>query len=310
MNVAIIDLGTNTFNLLIAEIKKDHSFEILVSEKLPVKLGEGGINKRYMTPLAMERGLAAIDLHLKTIQVFHVEKIYAFGTSAIRSAENGNEFARKIKENFNLTVDIITGEEEAELIFSGVKQCYPVKEKPVLVLDIGGGSNEFIIGTGKEVLWKKSYNLGMARLLEKFSPEDPIKTDEIQQIENYLEHELHELMVANHTFKPEILIGSSGTFDTFSDMLVKENKLHPPDTLYFPIPLEEYNVLHSRLLVSTLEERKKMQGMEPVRVEMIVLASIFVNFTLQKTAIKRLIQSPFSLKEGVIARVIQKLKTR
>ncbi len=207
---------------------------------------------------------------------------------------------------FNLYVNIIPGEREAELIYKGVRQSLRLSDRKVLILDIGGGSNEFIIADDQKIYWKYSFDLGMARLLEKFEPSDPITGEEIARIEDYLDENLQPLFKAAEEFHPEELVGASGSFETFSTLLAYQipgryqlNGDHARE-----IRIDDYSELHERLIRSTADERMKMEGMEPVRVDMIVLATIFVNFTIRKCGIRKIIQSDFALKEGVVAEIL------
>jgi exopolyphosphatase/guanosine-5'-triphosphate,3'-diphosphate pyrophosphatase len=306
MRIAILDFGTNTFNLLIAETTGQHEMKILHSGKEAVKLGKGGITKKIITPEAIERGVDAITRHYVTIESFRVDKVYAFATSAIRDAENGNEFIQLVKEKFKLYVNIIPGEREAELIYRGVRQSYNIGYKKVLILDIGGGSNEFIIADGERIYWKHSFNLGMARLLEKFQPSDPISDEDIEALENHFNTELKPLFDAVDLHQPAELVGASGSFETFAALLRFKNpaKYGRSTKNSIEIDPDDFQSLHASLLKSTLEERKAMPGMEQVRVEMIVLASIFVNFTLHHCGIQRIVQSDYALKEGVVAEIL------
>ena len=183
----------------------------------------------------------------------------------------------------------------------GVKQTLPFLNKRFLLLDIGGGSNEFIIADGENIFWKRSFKLGMARLLEKFKPSDPITTEEIVSIETYLNEELTELFEQVNQYKPQIFIGASGSFDTFVNMLASEGLLaHQEGDIFHAIPLVAYQYLHDKLIHTSKDERAKMSGLEPIRRDMIVLASIFVNFVLNQTGIKNIYQSAYSLKEGAV----------
>jgi exopolyphosphatase/guanosine-5'-triphosphate,3'-diphosphate pyrophosphatase len=304
--IAILDFGTNTFNLLITEVSSENKLHVLHTAKEAVKLGEGGITRKIITEQAFERGLNAIERHLERVKEFKVTKVYAFATSAIRDAANGKDFIQAVKERFEVYVMIIEGEREAEMIYRGVRLSFNMDERPVLILDIGGGSNEFIIANKKEIFWKHSFNLGMARLLETFNPSNPISHLEIEKIIIYLKAELKELFDAVKEFSPLMLIGASGSFETISAILqhrypgrYKRDKNAAREIFY-----EDFLSLHEILLKSTLEERRIMQGMEPVRVEMIVLASIFINVTMEECGLKMIIQSDYALKEGVIAELL------
>lgn len=309
MKIAIIDMGTNTFNLLIVETQENSGYKIIFKDKAGVKLGQGGINKKFITAEAFERGLNAIHKHLKSILPFQVDKTYAIATSGVRSTENGKKFVDTIENKFNLKVQVISGDEEAELIYRGVKQAVAFNDNHILILDIGGGSNEFIIANQQGLIWKESFDLGIARLLDMFSPSDPITEKEIQLIENYIDQKLDRLYSAVAKYLPSQLVGCSGTFDSFREMIIAQNGgvNYEAQTLSaYPINLHDYEKLHIDLIKSTLEDRKKMEGLELVRVEMIVLASIFVNFIIRKLKIKSLTQSAFAIKEGMVDKILNR----
>ncbi len=193
--IAILDFGTNTFNLLIAR-RQERSFEIIHSSKQPVKLGRGGIHISRIRPEAFERGYVAIQNHMETIEKYKVDEIRAFATSAIRNAANGEDFVDEIYKRFGFRIRVIPGDREAELIYKGVRQAYPLSKKNVLILDIGGGSNEFIICNEEGIQWKHSFELGMARILELFDLSDPLTHEEIQALNSYFQHELQPLLDA------------------------------------------------------------------------------------------------------------------
>ena len=309
MQIAILDLGTNSFNLLIVESTADQSYKILLNTKVGVKLGEGGINKKFITEAAFKRGIDAISKHFEKIKQFKVDRIKAFATSAIRDASNGKAFTDTLKEQFNLEIATISGDKEAELIFLGVRQTLPFNNKRFMILDIGGGSNEFIIAEDQQLLWKRSFKLGMARLLEKFQPSDPITSSEIVEVESYLKDELTELFEQVKHHKPEVFIGASGSFDSFVAMLSSTGELnHKNGDVFHEIPMDVYKRLHQKLISSTKQGRNNMEGLEPVRRDMIVLATIFVNFVLSETGLQTIYQSAYSLKEGAVFEMIRESK--
>ena len=301
--IAILDFGTNTFNLLIAE-RKERSFEILHASKQPVKLGRGGIQINRITPDAFERGFIAIHNHLETIKKFKVEEIRAFATSAIRNASNGNQFVDEVEKRFGIRVRVIPGDREAELIYKGVRQAVTITDRKVMILDIGGGSNEFIICNREGIIWKHSFELGMARILELFDISDPISHEEIQALESYFRHELQPLFEVVGKERPQIMIGASGSFDTFYAILRHRTGIVADVGHGREIAMQDFRKIHRLLIRSTIAERKVMPGMEPVRVEMVVPAVIFVSFVMRECQIKHLVQSEFALKEGVISELV------
>jgi exopolyphosphatase/guanosine-5'-triphosphate,3'-diphosphate pyrophosphatase len=304
--IAILDFGTNTFNLLITEVSPEKKLNVIHTSKEPVKLGEGGITRKIITPEAFERAFTALENHFLKLKKFDVRKVYAFATSAIRDASNGKDFICEVQKRFDLHVLVIPGEREAEMIYRGVRLSLSLNDNPVLILDIGGGSNEFIIANHKEIFWKQSFNLGMARLLETFKPSDPITLGEIEKLIEYLNTELKDLYLAVARHKPALLVGASGSFETIHALLQYRypGRYTMDNQTSREIKFEDFFEIHNLLIKSTINERRQMQGMEPVRVEMIVLASIFIENTLKECGIKNIIQSDYSLKEGVIAEIL------
>jgi len=308
MRLAILDLGTNTFNLLVAEVN-DKEYRILYNGRLAVKLGRGGIQNNRILPEAIQRGMEALTKHHQTYTAFGDIKVLAFATSVFRSTINGKEFVSKIKHRFGIDVQIIDGNREADLIYYGVRRSVDLSEK-YLILDIGGGSNEFIIADNNQVFWKQSFPLGMARLLEKFNLSDPIRENEIIALENYFEEELKPLFTAFNKYHPSLLVGDEGSFETLYAMI------HQLDYHTFPrinmasenLSLEKLEHLHLLLLKSNTEQRSLLQGLDPIRIEMIVPASIFIRFIIRRLNISQLKVSFYSLKEGALFEWIDEQK--
>lgn len=305
--LAVLDLGTNTFNLVVASTNGTGCIDILHSSKIPVKLGERDINSGEILPSAFERGINAIDHHFSSIKRFGVENIFAFGTSALRTASNGNQFISLVKQNTGIQIKIISGDKEAELIYYGVRQTLHMTDEKCLILDIGGGSNELIIADKDTIFWKKSYELGIAVLLEQFKPSDPILPEEIERIGTFLKNASEDLIEKAKEHKIRTLIGASGSFETFVSMtrlkdIVTESATSPAS---IPISREDFENLYRKLIKSNIEERSKMKGLEPMRIEMIVLAAVFVKFIIEILEIKKIVQSNYSLKEGVIYELLK-----
>ena len=301
MRIAIIDLGTNTFNLLICD-KKDESQNTIFKNKIAVKLGEGGIDKGIIAQAPYQRGIKALEDHLNTIKKYDVDKVRAFATSAIRSTKNGGDFVSEVFEKLALKIEVIDGDKEAELIYQGVRKAIPFDLDYKLIMDIGGGSTEFIIANAEGVQCKKSYQLGVSRLKELFKPKDPITQEEIQTIEYHLKSELKDLIENIQTFPCKTLIGSSGSFDTLVEMigfkfnnLELKNKKPSCDIL-----LKHYKWAQDFLIQSTISERLNTKGIVTMRADMIVLSVIFINFVLREFDIKEMIRSKYALKEGAI----------
>ncbi len=215
--VAIIDCGTNTFNLLVKE-KVEGKWKTLFKTKLPVKLGAGGFSENVLMPNRMARGLDALYSYKNVIDSLEVKDVRVFATSAVREASNGNEFVAKVKKHLNFDMEVISGDREAELIFEGVVQTTEEIKEDFLIMDIGGGSTEFIFVRDQKPLWRKSYLLGVSRIHGMLNPASRINQDDVNRLRTHLNKELLDLISFLKENPVRVLVGSSGSFDTLFDM--------------------------------------------------------------------------------------------
>lgn len=310
MRVAVIDLGTNTFNLLIAEAKSEEGFVTIYNEKLPVRLGEGGINSGTIIPAAYMRGLEAMDTYAEAIKQWRVDKKLAFATSAMRNAANGQQFADDVFHRCGIKINIISGDQEAEYIYEGVKQALEFKEQNSLIMDIGGGSTEFIIANNNGLVWKQSFEIGASRLLQRFNPSDPITQEQIQEITQFLEFALGTLRDAVAENPVHELIGASGSFDSLAEMILARFYAGEEfDGTEFVFDLGQAEVIHRQLLSSTREQRLQIKGLVAMRVDMIVISAILVEHIIRDLGIEHMRMSSYALKEGVLQEFLTKRTT-
>jgi len=302
MKIAIIDLGTNTFNLLVVGWD-NHVVKKIHSSKISVRLGDGGFAEKRIHEAAFNRGLLAFSQQIQEAQQLGVEKVYAFATSAVRGASNGKDFVKAIYNQHRIKVDVISGDREAELIYKGVQLSGVLSETPMLIMDIGGGSTEFVIANNEQIFWKQSFPLGVARILDMYKPSDPITDVEVAIIENFLHTAVENVFSAIQAYPIDTLVGSSGTFDSLVDMIQVAHGHQPTSELkrFSEIPVREYYRIYAKLLKSTLAERQQMPGLISLRVDFIVMALIFINLIIKEANIVKVWQSGYSLKEGVLS---------
>ncbi|OQA97527.1 MAG: Guanosine-5'-triphosphate,3'-diphosphate pyrophosphatase [Bacteroidetes bacterium ADurb.Bin217] len=296
MNVAIIDLGTNTFNLLICSVSCN-SYKILHATKRAPKMGQGGIQSNIITTEAYLRSIQALQELNDIILSYSCNKVIAIGTSALRNAKNSEEFCNEVKRRFGFSIQIISGLQEAEYIYWGNRLAYDWGQQTALILDIGGGSNEIIIATNSTILWKHSFENGMQRIISSASPTYPLTQQNKDYIHSYLESTFELLYKLTHTYSIDILIGSSGPFDTFRTILSTNIDNSIP---WCQIPYNSLKQLHQQLISSTIEEINSIEGMDAARVEMLPIASSIALHICNNLHIQTIIQSDYSLKEGVI----------
>ena len=306
---AIIDLGTNTFQLLIVE-QDGINYKIIHEESYAAKIGMGGISSGIITEKGIQRGIKGLQYFR---QVFEKEKvinenILATATSAVRNAKNGDDFCRRVLDETGIKVQIISGDEEAALIYEGVQLGMDIGTEPTLIMDIGGGSVEFIICDNNRIMYKRSFEIGGQRLMDKFMNTDPISPYSIGALKDYLEEQLLPLTNAVHQYAPVCVIGSAGSFETLIDMFYMKTYGHfPPSQLIsFDLPLSEFYDSFLKLVSKNHDKRMLLPGMKELRVDMIVVGVCLIDFILKRFDIQQIKVSNYALKEGILNRLLTK----
>ncbi len=308
--IAILDLGTNTFHLLVAEIEGG-SFTVVVRKKIPVKLGQGNINQGFINQEAEERALAAIKQISRILAAHEINEIRAIATSAIRNAANGRELIQKIKSISDLEVTVIDGDVEAEYIYYGVRQAISLGDYPVLIMDIGGGSVEFILANQHTIFWKRSFEIGAQRLYNDFQQHDPVVQKDVLRLYNYFYDSLKSLFEVLQQYHPRTLIGCSGTFDTLSDIYcIQKGIAKNLNDTERPINLDAFYDIHKAIMTRNLSDRLDIPGMSPMRADLITMSSSLIHFILSNHKFESLRASSYSLKEGIISLEIEKMLIR
>jgi exopolyphosphatase/guanosine-5'-triphosphate,3'-diphosphate pyrophosphatase len=302
-NLAIIDLGTNTFHLLIAScLEKEIS--PLYKQSLPARLGAAGINQNLITPEAIQRGLEVLHHFKNKLQEFNIdpENVYAFGTSAIRNASNREAFQQQVLLETGIKVQEIDGNREAHLIYLGVRNAIKLGSEPALIMDIGGGSVEFIIANQEQVFWKQSFEIGGQRLIEKFMTMDMLTDQNRKKLYNYIDEALIPLANAVHQYAPTKLVGAAGAFETLVDMesFFTGNGWSATEKKDYSVGLESFYRMYAQILTATRAERMDMAGMIPLRVDMIVVAVCLIEYVIKKHHLQEIQISRYALKEGAL----------
>ena len=311
--IAIIDLGTNTFHLLLAEIDERENYIIRGKFKEPVQLGEGGINSGKIAEEPFKRGIKALKLFRTIINTSGANKIFAYATSAIRSADNGGAFIKAAKEEADIQIKTINGNEEAALIYEGIKSGVQLPfNESTLLMDIGGGSVEFIVSHEGRAELLRSVNIGGARLLDRINPSNPIKPKEVAEIYKLFDKELSGLIKELKEFKLTLAVGASGTFESLAALVAyqRKDKIALQNLNGFSFDQKEFDGMYTKLLPTTRAERDKMPGMDLLRSEMIVMGACLVNYMLNELGIEKCLTSTYALKEGILNRYIREKKIR
>ncbi len=295
---AVIDLGTNTFHLLIVEKDPTTVFKELFRKRIFIKLAENGIEKIGDAPF--ERGIKALKQFKEIIDSYQVSNVKSFGTAGLRTASNGPDFIQRTFEETGIEVQLIPGEREAHLIYKGVSQAVDLKENTALIMDIGGGSVEFILADNIGVKWAQSFPVGAAVLFNNFHQNDPISSQEVTTLLDYLNQTLNPLKTQLKKYTPAILIGASGTFDVLEALLCPKKLT----AVHGIVRVENFQPLYEQLLKTNLQERLDMPGIPDSRAEMIIVALILIQFILDQAPIHTISVSAYAMKEGMLSELI------
>ena len=255
--IAIIDIGTNTFNLLVVDRSVD-SFEIVFKERVGVGLGNNGINDAKIASCAFERGIKTLENFNDRCLQLNVELVHAFGTSALRNAVNKDAFLEEVALKTGIHIRVISGAEEAEYIFKGVKLGYDFNS-PGLIMDIGGGSTEFIYANHLGIQQKKSFEIGVSRMYQYFDKPKELDESIVKNIEGYLEKTTKDFF---KNIESSVFIGSSGSFKTFYELY--SNKQYPRNE-YVEIEIPTLIKSLNQIIYSTKDERYRNDFIIPIR---------------------------------------------
>lgn len=293
---AVIDLGTNTFHLLVATVDLNGHIEEVYRERRYVKLASEGIATIGAAPF--ERGLAALRHFRSVVDGYGVASLTAIGTAALRTASNGEEFVRRALEEAGITVRLIDGDLEADYITRGALAALPPLDDRILIMDIGGGSTEFIIASSEGVHWRQSFPIGVAVLKNGFHRRDPIGEEEIAVLEAHFDSQLAPLAAALARTPSSHLVGAAGTFDVMADVLRDTGVGDSPHS--HELRMDGIESLQHRLITSTQSQRLAMPGIPDERADLIVVAMVLLRYTIRLAGIDRITVSDYAMKEGIL----------
>ncbi|MEO2063751.1 MAG: Ppx/GppA phosphatase family protein [Christiangramia sp.] len=304
--IAAIDLGTNSFHAVIVDIYPDGSFRTVDKLKEMVILAEKGMSD-HLSEEAMTRGLDALKRIKFLCDSQEVESILAFATSAIREAKNGGEFIQRIYAETQIKARAIPGKREAQLIGYAVRHSISLNDEMVLMVDIGGGSVEFIIGNHKEMLYHNSLKLGVARMSARFVENDPISGKEIKKLEKHFRKKLKKVLKTAEKHEVKTIIGSSGTMENIGAMVANRQSL-PADITLNELVFETsaFQELYKDFIQMDRKQRSNIKQLDEKRIDIINPGMVLVKLLLEKLPIEHIKISEAALRDGMILEFIQK----
>ena len=291
---AIIDLGSNTFHLLIAEIRSNE-VKIILKKRLFVGLADGGID--IIREHSIQKGIEALKEFRLLLDENKHQELIVTGTAALRSASNASEFIVHAEKILGTKVTIIDGLKEAELIYRGASLLTDMSHGYHMIMDIGGGSTEFIIVHENKMIWSHSYQLGVGVMHSMFQKSDPISYEDESALRAYLRLELTSLKQAAAGKDFKTLVGASGSFEVLETMTghpvsISANRF---------INIEDFNQISKQIVKAGYQERLQMKGLPENRVKLIVVAMILIEEILEIIDPDAIQVTPYALKEGILA---------
>jgi exopolyphosphatase/guanosine-5'-triphosphate,3'-diphosphate pyrophosphatase len=304
IRLCVIDIGSNSFHAIVFDAFPDGTFETVDTLKEMVKLGEGGFRNHELTEAAQQRGLVALQQMREMADGYGVTDYVACATSAVREASNGGEFIERVRDETGIYIRTITGETEATLIYKSVRHAVDLSE-PALLVDIGGGSTEFIIADRERAHLAQSLKLGAARMTEEFVTTDPVDETEFRALRAHVRKMLGPVFRQAHEMGIRRVVGSSGTLKNIAELTAAAAG---EAGAYFDYVFDAVNVRRVTKLLMTSDRARRlaMPGIQEKRVDQIVAGALLIDVVLKDLGIKRFEVSPDALREGIVIDFVER----
>jgi exopolyphosphatase/guanosine-5'-triphosphate,3'-diphosphate pyrophosphatase len=302
---ASIDIGSNTVRLLVLESAGDGDFREIDSVLKITRLGQGMDTNKRLAPGPMEATLDVLEEFKKTCLNHGDIPIRAVATSAVREAENKEEFTLRARERTGIEIEVIPWDEEARLTLRGVFWKIPHQNRTILTFDIGGGSTEFILSRGDQVIGTTGTSLGTVRLTEKYISRHPVPSADYKNLTSHIQSELTLVKDRLPALRPEIAIGTAGTVTTLAAL---DQNIYPYDPLKVhavSLPIDSIQKIQNDLKAKSLPQRLLLKPLEPGREDLIIAGIAIVLETLSTFACPSLLVSEYGLREGIILQALQ-----
>ena len=295
-----MDLGTNSFHLLVADVHADGHLDPLVREKEMLRLGDVVSRHGFIPPTAADQAVATVRRFRMLADAAGATETLAKATSAIRRAANGAEIVDRIEQDTGVVVDVISGHEEARLIFGAIRASVVLDPSPAVCFDLGGGSLEIMVGDARGLQWATSLPLGVARLTAELVHSDPISKRNRRALRDRIVEELAPALEQVQTYAPKLAVGSSGTLECLAQMAAARRDEEPSSLNQLTITRDELEPLHKEILNSSASDRLRMGGLDARRVDLVVAGSMFLSTAMEEFGLEALTISEWALREGIV----------
>jgi exopolyphosphatase/guanosine-5'-triphosphate,3'-diphosphate pyrophosphatase len=301
VRIAALDLGSNSFHLIVVEAHPDGSFDTLLREKDVLRLADGVARFHRIPPEDVDAAIASVARMRSLGDSMNVDEWVVYATSALREAENGAEVVDLIEAETGVGIQVITGLDEARLIFAAVRASVLLDRPPALCIDQGGGSLEVSIGDASGMVWATSVKLGAARLTAELVQSDPPGADDVARLRARAEFVLGPVATATKRFRPGMLIGTSGTLTSLARLAAPKVAAATPNALHqLTVTAAELAPVHQNMQTMSLEERKAVDGLDARRADIITAGSVVLQVAMELFGFDELTVSEWSMREGMV----------
>jgi exopolyphosphatase/guanosine-5'-triphosphate,3'-diphosphate pyrophosphatase len=305
--LAVLDIGTNSIHMVLADVEPDFSYKILDRYKDVTRLGDGTFKTHRLPDTAMKRGLEVIKTQVTLARNKGYKRIKAVATSAVREAKNGGEFLKAIARKTGLTVRVVTGQEEARLIYLGVRHSMELSDKPSLIVDIGGGSVELIAGDRDAMLQGQSLKLGAIRLKDLFLHRDPPTETVAEELQQAVDAEIAAALERFKVKEFRQIVGTSGMIGNLAEIIHLRRTGRPVQQLNLAtIDVKEIAQTEELLKKTSLKERLAIPGLDPKRADLLLPVTMVLRTLLERVGQDTLTISDKAIREGIIYDFIQR----
>ena len=309
--IAAIDVGTNSFHLIIVSVDNRGILQVHYREKEVVRLGCCAKDMKVLMPDAIERGVTALN-RFSLLANSEKAEISAVATSAVREAENKDEFLKKVKKATGIDIEVISGTEEGRLIYMGTIHALPIEGQRTLVIDIGGGSTETVIGQSGEVKYVHSEKIGAIRLTEGFFPNGIATPESVNACREFIKGDWSPTMKRLIETGFETVVGTSGTILNLAAMALADKKeILPEEINGLNVNRDDFlNIIEKIVNIETTEERRLLPGIDESRADIIVAGALIIEHAIKSLNIQNILISSYALREGIVYNTIEKNRAR
>jgi exopolyphosphatase / guanosine-5'-triphosphate,3'-diphosphate pyrophosphatase len=300
MRIAAIDMGSNSFHMVIVESRAG-AFQLIEREKEMVRLGERTLSRGRLCADAMRRALDTLREYKRLAEAQRVDKLLVAATSAVREAQNGEDFLDRVGREIGVWPRVVSGQEEARLIYLAALHSIHLEGQRALVVDIGGGSVELALGRGQRIAWAVSEKLGVLRMTERFVTSDPLSPRDERRLAAHVRDRLAAHAERARSAGFDIVVGTSGTILALGSLAHAAVSGSPPESPHHvTVPAAALRDLRKRLVASTFKDRRHLPAMDERRADIIVAGAVVLDTILDAVQAKEIVLCDWALREGLL----------